>query len=104
MALVDIGAVGIVATSTKNSTVTYSNMDDNKTVKNFYYPDKLGFMIQTDPLGIVYAMSGTLSYSNMDDNKTVKNFYYPAKLGFLVQSDTLGIITMGGKTPYIFWS
>ena len=64
MALVDIGAVGIVAT-TKNSTVTYSNLDDNK---------------------------------------TIKNFYPPAKLGFLVQADTLGIITMGGKTPYIFWS
>ena len=65
MALVNIGAVGIVSTSTNTSTVTYSNIDDNK---------------------------------------TVKNFYYPAKLGFMVQSDTLGIITMGGKTPYIFWS
>lgn len=75
MALVEIGAVGIVSTNTKNSTATYPIMDDNKTVKNFY-PLQIGFTIQFDPYGVVFPNKGTMTYNNLDDNKTVKNFYY----------------------------
>ena len=52
MALVDIGSVSIVATNTINSTVSIANMDDNKTVKNFY-PLVTGFTVNVGPVSII---------------------------------------------------
>ena len=62
MALVDIGAVALVdITATTKSTISYSNIDDNKIVKNFY-PLKIGFVVQPDTLGIITTGVSTKQY------------------------------------------